>query len=777
MPMRGLLLLTFLCFTTLSNTAQQTLAIGEWDDFLPYKKGAWVTQSDDEIYYATAYSVMSVTKAELSPTFIGKLEGLSDVGIERIEYDKGNDQLIIVYINSNIDVYTDLDVVNISDIKDNKTIVGSKRVTDIHIYDDQSAFLATAFGIVELDLKSLDFGSTIFTDVAVNDISSRGNQLYAATDEGIYTITIAPTINISDFSQWQKMGAEVGLSESYAAEWIELSGSNIYAVINGELLIATEGGSFEYSTDEIINSQDVAFLSKGDGNILVGLASDDPRSKAVTIKDDGTIKEVATGCINYVIYGVEDEEGRFWFADSWTNFRYTSAGGGSCKTLSFDTPKEALVSDIAIADEELYVATGGVDVENGYKTIDGFNFEGIYRYDGAAWSAIDGNSLPLIRDNTVYDMFQVETEPRTGHIFFGSFLQGIIDYDPETGTGVHYNQSNSDLQGVVGDENRERVAGLAFDDDGTLWVNNFGAPKPLVALDAEGEWHSYSVQSSTELAECIVDNNGYVWSVIASGSTGVLVYDANRTLADPTDDQQRVINASNSEIMGAVTALAVDHDGQVWVGTQQGPVIFDGGSGIFDPSNIGSVRKVLQDSILGILLQTEDIRAIEIDGANRKWFGTRNGIFVQSSDGEFQVAHYTVDNSPLFNNVVKELKFDGEKGIMYIGTDYGIQSLRTDTETAKNTHSNEVYAFPNPVRPDYEGDIYIKGLARDADVKITDLNGKLVYETQALGGLASWNGRDYNGRKAATGVYLVFTTGSQSFDTPDAFVSKILIVD
>lgn len=777
MQMRGPILLLFYIFLNIPPTyAQQTLAVGQWDDFLPYKKGSWVTQSDDDIYFATEFSVMSLTKAELSPTFIGKLQGLSDVGIERIAYDKANDQLVIVYVNSNIDIYTDLNVTNISDIKDNKNIVGSKRITDIHLYDERSAFFATAFGIVELDLQTLDFGSTIFTEVAVNDISSRGNELYAATENGIYTVTIEPTTNIADFSRWRRLGEADGLFENYAAQWVELSGDNLYAVINDELLVSKAGANFEYSTDPIVSSEDIQFVSKGNENILVGFKSSNNSSKAVTIADDGTVKQVANGCINNVLYGIEDEEGRYWFADRWTNFRYTTAAGG-CKTLSFNSPDEARVSDIALVNNEIYIATGGVDTENEYLSLSGFNFEGIYRFDGEEWSSLDGNSIPLIRDSTIYDMFQVETEPRTGHVFFGSFLQGLVDYDPATGEVIHYHQHNSDLQGVVGDAKRERVAGIAFDRDGTLWINNFGAPKPLVALDTEGEWHSFNVESGTKLAECVVDDNGYIWSIVVGGSGGVLVYDPKGRLADPTDHEQRVISSSNSELTAPATALAVDQDGQVWVGTEKGPVIFDGGSGIFDPANTGSVRKVLQDSILGILLQTEDIRAIEIDGANRKWFGTRNGIFVQSSDGEFQVAHYTVDNSPLFNNVIRELKFDGDKGIMYIGTDFGVQSLRTDTETARNTHSASVYAFPNPVRPDYEGEIYIKGLARDADVKITDLNGKLIYETQALGGLASWNGRDYNGRKAATGVYLVFSTGSQSFDTPDAFVTKILIVD
>ncbi len=760
-------------------SAQETLGIGEWEDFQPYKKGTWITQSDTDIYFATALSVMRLTKDELSPTFIGKLDGLSDVGIESIAYDNANEQLIIVYTNSNIDIYTDLEVTNIPDIKNNANIVGSKRILDIHVFDENSAFLSSGFGIVELDLKTLDFGSTIFTEIQVNDMTSDGNRLFAATEEGIYTILIEENTNIADFGKWVKIGSEEGLSEDYAAEWIEVSGENVYTVINEELLVKKGNGSFEYIQDSTINAQDIAYLSKGKGNVLVGLETENPKSKAITIADDGTLKEVAKGCINYTLYGIEDEDHRFWFADRWTGFRYTTPGGGKCEeNLSYNTPADEKVSDIAFKDGVLYVATGGVDTENGYKLLPDFNFSGLYQSDGNDWSIYNGNTLPIIRENKIYNMFQVETHPSKDNIYMGSYYEGLIEIDPETGDFTYYDEDNSALQGIIGDDNgRERIAGLAFDQSKNLWINNFGAPRPLVVFGDDGTWHSYSVNSSKGLAECVVDDNGYIWSIEVGGSNGVLVYNPNGSLADPNDDVQRVINSGNSELDGKVASIAVDLDGQIWVGTNKGPVIFDGGSGIFDSENRGTRRKVVQDSIVAFLLETEDIRTIAIDGANRKWFGTLNGIFVQSPSGETQIEHFTTANSPLFNNSIKELKYDGKTGKMYIGTDFGLQVYRSSTLGARNTHAAEVYAFPNPVRPEYTGDIHIKGLARDANVKITDLNGKLVYETQALGGLAQWNGRDYTGRKATTGVYLVFSTGTQSFDNPDAFVTKILIVD
>lgn len=776
--MRQLFLCITILFATSSAYSQQQLGIGEWEDHLPYTRAKWVTQSDEQIYFATDLSVMSLTKDDLTPSFIGKLEGLSDVGVDIIAYDNFNDQLIIVYQNSNIDVYTELEVFNIPDIKNNTNIVGSKKVQDIHIYDENSALLATSFGIVELDLQSLDFGSTIFTETNVSDITSDGNTIYAATDDGVYSIVVTPTTNIADFSRWSRLGTEVGLPDSsYPAEWVEVSADNMYVVINEELLIRSGDGTFAYTQDSTINAQDIAYVTKGNGNVLVGLTTANPSSKAITIADDGTMTEVAKGCIAYTQYGIEDEQGRFWFADGWNDFRYTAPGGQSCaQKLSYNTPTDEKVSDIAIKDGKVYVATGGVDTENGYKRLD-FNFSGMYQYDGTDWTIYNSAQLPAIRDNQFYSIFQVATDPSVDEVYLGSYFEGLMELNPETGEATFFNPGASPLQNIPGDPGRERVAGLAFDSDDNLWINNIGAPRPLVVKTPEGDWFSFDPAGSDFLAECIVDENDYVWSMVVGAGAGVLVYDTNGTLADPTDDQQRTITANNSEIEGLVTSLAVDLNGQVWVGTETGPVIFDSGPSVFDADNRGVRRRVEQDSILALLLETEDIRSIAVDGGNRKWFGTRNGIFVQSPDGENQIAHFTAENSPLFNNTIKKLEYDGNTGNMYIGTDFGLQIYRTETLAARDRHATEVYAFPNPVRPDYEGDIYIKGLARDANVKITDLNGKLVYETEALGGLAAWDGRDYTGRKATTGVYLVFSTGTQSFDDPDSFVTKILVVD
>jgi hypothetical protein len=225
--------------------------------------------------------------------------------------------------------------------------------------------------------------------------------------------------------------------------------------------------------------------------------------------------------------------------------------------------------------------------------------------------------------------------------------------------------------------------------------------------------------------------------------------------------------------------LAVDLDGDVWIGTAQGIVIFECGSGVFEEDRCrGTLRPVEQDGYFEYLLTTEEIQTIAVDGGNRKWVGTRNGVFLVSSTGEKQLAHFTVDNSPLLSNSINDIAIDQERGVVYIGTENGITSFQSDAVLGERYHLSKVEVFPNPVYTSYEGPIAIRGVSRDAVVKITDINGRLVYETRALGGQAIWDGRDYQGKRVHTGVYLVFSASNpreSGFTEPTSAVARIIV--
>ena len=160
-----------------------------------------------------------------------------------------------------------------------------------------------------------------------------------------------------------------------------------------------------------------------------------------------------------------------------------------------------------------------------------------------------------------------------------------------------------------------------------------------------------------------------------------------------------------------------------------------------------------------------------VDGANRKWIGTKNGLWLISPDGDKIIYRFTVDNSPLLNNDVKRIAVDPTTGEVFISTLSGICSFRS-TATEGSTSNSNVLVFPNPVPPGYGGTIAIHGLVDNALVKIAELNGRLVYQTRALGGQAIWDGRNYKGEKTASGVYLVIIRDDSG---TEKIVTKIVI--
>ena len=352
-----------------------------------------------------------------------------------------------------------------------------------------------------------------------------------------------------------------------------------------------------------------------------------------------------------------------------------------------------------------------------------------------------------------------------------------MELDRVTGEIMVFTQENSTLQGAIGDLARERVTGIAFDESGNLWVSVFGAAQPLNVRTPAGEWMNFNINAPSTLSNITFDEGGNLWCTVSGANGGVLIYDMGEDVLSSNDDQQRFINQNNSQIDAPVNEVTLDLSGDMWVATAQGPVIFDCGNDAITDDCQGVRRIVEVDSIAAFLLADQNITAIEIDGANRKWLGSENGIFVQSEDGDEQLLRFTQDNSPLFDDDIQDIAYESISGEMYISTGGGMISFKTATSggNLRNRASN-IYAFPNPVQTDFIGSVAIKGLATDAEIRITDLNGNLVQSTQALGGTATWDLTGLSGEPVETGVYLVFSNQSNSFSNPDGVATKILVI-
>ena len=226
-----------------------------------------------------------------------------------------------------------------------------------------------------------------------------------------------------------------------------------------------------------------------------------------------------------------------------------------------------------------------------------------------------------------------------------------------------------------------------------------------------------------------------------------------------------------------VTAVAVDFDDEIWIGTEDGFVVLYNSAGVFGSTNVDASRILVNfEGNVEQLLDDTPISDIEIDGGNRKWIATAStGIFLLSADGQEVITHFTKENSPLISDNILDMEFDYQTGELFIVTDIGLVSYRSDATQGDPEYSN-VTVFPNPVKPDYFGPITIQGIRYDSDVKITDVAGNLVYQTTSNGGTATWNGKTLTGENVPGGIYMIWTATNEKKDGQNKKVAKVAVI-
>ena len=766
---------TLLCILT-SYISAQPAGIGNFYDHLPYHKGSSLCISKEKIYVASGQAIFTYDLSDNSIETYSKVNKLSDLGVTSIAYSEKHNSVIIGYGTGNIDLIVNNQVINIPDVK-RTSIQGFKSINEILIKED-FAFLSTGFGIVKLDIQRQEIKETYFigdngTNIFVNDLTFFNDSIYAVTNSGIY-IANQNSSNLANFQNWEKLS-------NYSDKVINQIESNDSMLLlnisttqyNGDTIISYNGSLWEKFSFEGYNNNDIENINYEDekwllsytynGDILNHLFESEGKIYAYQFDSTMSIgpRKIITGNNNE--YWISDDiYGLVKRKSQWAFDIFTPTG-----------PANYLSWDLDFDGEALWVASGSLTSQLGNQ----YQRKGVYKYQNNSWLSFNGGAY-----DSIFDITSVTINPQnTNEVYFGSWGKGLIKTNSGQINEV-YNKYNSGIQSI-NLFTYHQIGGSAFDENNVLWVTCSGSPganvnNPLVAFDGE-KWFTYTMNNmlvnNSHAGEIFIDINGYKWFL--SKENGVFVFDDNGTLEDNQDD--RIALITTGEFNGnlptkSVSSIAEDHDGKIWIGTEEGLTVINSTYGLFDGDVKANRIIIEQDGTYQYLLETEIINSIKVDGGNRKWIGTASGgVYLISEDGQETIHHFTAENSALLSNNIFDIEIFGTTGEVFFATDNGLVSYVGDATDA-DAYTGPTYAYPNPVRPDYEGLIGIKGLVENSEVKITDITGNVIYETISEGTTATWDGKSLNGERAQTGVYVVF---SVSDDGRQKEVAKILFIN
>ncbi len=755
----------FLLIQSLLFLIDAQMTIGEWHVHLPYYQANCVTEANEKIYCVTTGGLFYYNKEDHTLNRFTKVDGLSDVGISCVNYSPENDMLVIAYTNANLDLITGNEVYNISDIK-RKALTASKSINNI-MFIDKYAYLSCGFGIVVINLEKKEVRDTYLIGnnssfKYVNDMAFDGQFLYTATEDGIYKADINSP-NLIDFNYWSRLTDAPHYNKTY--NHIAFFDGKIYANYYNEdrvfdSVYSYDGNQWSVFSKIFFNRTHSIKVINNHLVIVNDWYTDVFEENEVNIRHFGSAKPRDA---------IIDQDHYLWVADQ-TEGLVLNTSPSDKEILIPNGPLSTRAVILEIADSKVYAAAGGDT--RAWKNL-WYRFEVNFFKDGI-WSGLS--------ETDYRDAVSIAVDPdNSNHLFAGTWGYGLVEIVDEEIIKV-YTEKNSSLQNILPDGPYIRIGGVVYDRDKNLWLTNSSVPDPISVMKPGGTWKSFEFGkkiSNISIGKIMVTSVDQKW--VQLKQHGLFVFDVNGTIDNESDDEYiklNVVDENNKIITNNVYSFAEDMSGNIWVGTDKGIVVYYNPVRVFD-SDLFYAHQIIVPrndgtGLADILLGTETVTAIAVDGANRKWIGTaRAGAFLLSEDGMRQIYNFTKENSPILSNNIQDIAIDGKTGEVFFATDQGIISFLS-TAVDPNENFRDVYVYPNPVREDYEGEIVITGLVGKTNVKITDVSGNIVYETTSLGGQAIWDGKNFNGVKVSTGVYLVFCTNEDGSKT---YITKLLVIN
>lgn len=742
-----------------------------WKAHVSFTPVICVAETPQSIVAATSGGIFLVGKEGFQITTKTKVEGLSEVGITAVAYSANSNILLVGYENGNLDLLQNERIVNFPDLT-RKADLPDKTIHRI-VCEGNIAYLCCAFGIVKIDLQKAEASETWYLGPSNDlrsafDLASFGGNWWVATDRGIFKSAKLGT-NLQDYRNWQ-LQTTLPQSDAAFSSFAQSDGLLFTHDRGNDRILSFNGTNWQqqfpgiknirgirsHATGLIVLSANEVLLTGKTGNTLINSYSSGSGSAGIDPRD-----------------ALAGSNGELWIADHRFGLTRRKATSSFQHFLP-DSPGSDQISALKAGPDAIFAATVTTNEA-------GLPEAGISILQAGIWQNFSAADDPGLKSVKPFTSLVINMD-KPDEYWASSAGSGLFFFQKNRVSAI-YNEFNSGLGGVSGSC---VVNGLASDAQGNLWYTNPTGKARLGTRSADGSFLPLPYPgmgfSASPTGAIIVTGSSAKWAVLPDD--GLFAFKIKGTTANISDDQYRKVavqsrfsNASTTLItqFSGISAIAEDNSNQLWVGTSTGVVVYDNPDKVFDPGEFYSIQPSLddRDGLFKPILAKEKITAIAIDGGNRKWIGTaRSGVFLFSEQGDHLLQHFDSNHSPLPSDQIHSIAIVPKSGDVLFATDRGLVSYRSDA-TAGRKSFDTAYAWPNPVRESFSGNVTIDGLADGTDVRITDVAGMLIYRTTSLGGRAVWNVKNAGGSRVATGVYLIFCSSHQTKDTK---IIKLLVI-
>ena len=740
-----------------------------WTGYFSYVSVKSISQGNDKIYAAAENAIFTYDLSTQEIETVSTINGLSGKEITTAYYSESFGLYIIGYKNGLIEIVIDGDdnILKVVDILEKLTIPpDSKQIN--HFYEFNSKlYISTGYGISVYDLETLEFGDTYYigslgSQLAVTQTTVYGDFIYASTSGNGIKSALVNDENIIDYEQWTT-------TSSGGYKGIQTLGNELYTLNNMNVLFRLDPNLEFIEIDSFFTN----VIDFGVQSNILTITTEN----SIEAYQEGYGEPLATvGNLNYdyTLQSGYFYNNTFYLGTTTLGMLVVPENSQEASQVLPAGPLFNQPFSIDASPGQLWVSYGDVDL-----TFNPFPLtrKGISNFKNEAWKNIKYDSLiDQLRVDDANDLVYVKINQNNPFVtYISSYQKGLIKLNGQD-PFILYDETNSPMDIPNGNEALGiRIFGSDFDRDQNLWLVQSRIDEGLLKLTPDGQFQTIDISNiidaETELAlsKLAVSRVGYVF--FGAVDSGLIGYNPTTNQFNKIGEGLGTGNLPSTDIK----ALAFDNQNRLWIGTRKGlRVLYSIGSFFEDGAETDAQPIIiLENGVPQELLFLQSITDIEVDGSNNKWISTAtSGVFYLSSNGQETLLRFTSDNSPLPSDNVLDIAIDDSSGKVYFATNNGLVAYN-GTSTAPEDDLENVYAFPNPVRPNFSGNVTIDGLTAKANIKITDITGNLVFETTSEGGSIQWDTTAFGKYKVASGVYLILVTSDDNLLTK---VTKIMII-